>query len=424
MTTSHRERHKTIGRFLGIAALMAFAGSLASTVRAQPPAILPSTGPTDARFESFDRMMVEFLEKNPRVPGAALAVARHGRLVYSRGFGYADGKTKVEPDSRFRIASISKPITSVAILRLAQEGKLKLDDLVFDVLDLAEPKKGFDPRWRKITIRNLLQHTGGWDRDKSFDAMFINGKICKRLGIASPAMPNDILRYMLEQPLDFDPGSRYAYSNFGYSILGRIIEKLTGGPYEDFVRREVLLPVGAQLTRLGHTPYDDRLLGEVHYESGRPKTSSILAANLGEQVEWPYGGWCLELMDSHGGWVSTAPDLVRFASAFDDPEKCKLLTAKSIETMFARPDGLAGHDKDGKDKATYYGCGWSVLPAGNRPTIWHTGLFAGTSTLLVRRSDGLAWAVLFNGWTPPDRNAASIIDPLVHKAADAVKMWP
>ena len=369
-------------------------------------------------------MMTDFLEKNPKVPGAAIAVAKNGRLVYSRGFGYADGKTKVEPDSKFRIASISKPITAVAILRLVEQGKLKLDDLVFDVLALAEPKKGFDPRWHAITIRHLLQHTGGWDRDKSFDAMFINDKVCKRFDIPSPAMQNDILRYMLEQKLDFDPGSRYAYSNFGYSILGRVIEKLTGGPYEDFVRREVLLPVGAQVTRLGHTPYEDRLLDEVHYESGRPKTASILAENVGQPVEWPYGGWCLELMDSHGGWVSTAPDLVRFASAFDDPAKCKLLTATSIDAMFACPDGPPGHDKDGKLKASFYGCGWNVRPAGMRPTIGHTGLLAGTSTALERRSDGVTWAILFNGWAPGERPPALVINPRMQQAIDAVKMWP
>jgi CubicO group peptidase (beta-lactamase class C family) len=397
--------------------------ALVSPIRADDPKI-PATGPTDPKFAPFDTLMTDFLGKNPKVPGAAVAVARHGRIVYSRGFGYADGMTKVEPDSKFRIASISKPITAVAILRLVEQKKLKLDDLVFDVLELTEPKKGFDPRWRAITIRHLLQHTGGWDRDKSFDAMFINDKVCKRFDIPSPAMQNDILRYMLEQKLDFDPGSRFAYSNLGYSILGRVIEKLTGGPYEDFVRREVLLPVGAQVTRLGHTPYEDRLLDEVHYESGRAKTGSILAANFGEKVDWPYGGWCLELMDSHGGWVSTAPDLVRFASAFDDPAKCKLLTAASIEAMFACPEGPPGHDKDGKPKASFYGCGWNVRPAEPRPGIGHTGLLAGTSTALERRSDGVAWAILFNGWGLGERPPASLIHPLMQQAIGAVKTWP
>jgi N-acyl-D-amino-acid deacylase len=396
-----------------------------ASVRCDEPAKIPATGPTDPRFAPFDQMMLDFLEKNPKIPGAAITVAKNGRIVYSRGFGHADAKTAVEPDSKFRIASISKPITAAAILRLIEQGKLKLDDHVFELLALVEPKKGFDPRWKDITIRHLLQHTGGWDRGKSFDAMFINEKICSQLKIPSPAMPGDILRYMLEQPLDFDPGARYAYSNLGYSILGRVIEKVTGGPYEDFVLREVLVPVGAKETRLGKTAEKDRMPAEVHYESGDRKGKSILAFNVGQKVNYPYGGWCLELMDSHGGWVSTAPDLVRFASAFDDPAKCKVLKAASIETMFARPDGLPGHDKDGKPTATYYGCGWNVRPVGaNGRNTWHSGLFAGTSTLLVRRSDGLTWAVLFNGWTPGDKTGSGLIDPLVHRAADAVKQWP
>ena len=98
------------------------------------------------------------------------------------------------------------------------------------MLDLEEPKKGakFDRRWREVTIHQLLQHTGGWDRDKSFDPMFHNNQICEELKIPSPALQKDIIRYMVRQPLDFNPGERYAYSNFGYCLLGRVIEKVTG----------------------------------------------------------------------------------------------------------------------------------------------------------------------------------------------------
>src|SRR6201999_2855035 len=127
----------------------------------------------------------------------------------------------------------------------------KLDDSVFDLLDLAEPKKGFDPRWRKITVRHLLQHTGGWDRGKSFDAMLVNNKVCETLEVPSPAMPKDILRYMLTQPLDFDPGTGNGYSNFGSSLLARVIEKVTGDAYEKSVRREVLEPLSIKHTQLG-----------------------------------------------------------------------------------------------------------------------------------------------------------------------------
>ena len=137
----------------------------------------------------------------------------------------------------------------------------------------------------------------------------------------------------------------------------------------------------------------------------------------------PYGVWSLEAMDSHGGWVSTAADLVRFASAV---ERGQLLGPKSMATMFARPAGEAGFNKKGKEKPTYYGCGWSVRPTGKGTmNAWHNGLLDGTSTLLVNRGgDKLTWAVLFNGTAPKGAKAADLIDPLVHVAADAVKDWP
>jgi N-acyl-D-amino-acid deacylase len=411
-------------------------GFLLLTVAVSLPAIaartavsqIPTSGNADKRLASFDQMMTDFLRKHPQVPGAAIAVAKDGRIVYSRGFGHAFGKQVTQPGSRFRIASISKPITAVAILQLIERGRLRLNDRVFAVLDLEEPKKAkFDARWRQVTIEHLLHHTGGWDRDKSFDPMFVNGDVCDTLKIKSPATQHDIIRYMLGQPLDFNPGARYAYSNFGYCLLGRVIEKASGQKYENYVRKEVLAPVGMNDTQLGRTLLTQRLPGEVEYDAGPGKGRAILGPNLGKQVPYPYGVWSLEAMDSHGGWVSTAPDLVRFAVAFNNPNQCRLLKAASVEYLFACPPGAAGHEKNGKEKKVFYACGWNVRvqgPGANRNN-WHTGLLDGTSTILVRRGiDRLTWAVLFNGHVPDGEDAASLIDSLVHDAADAVKEWP
>src|SRR5258708_5098381 len=101
---------------------------------------VPATGPVDRRLAAFDKLMTDFLDAHPEIPGATLAVARAGRIVYSRGFGYADGKMLMKAGAKMRIASISKPITAVAILQLIERGKLKLDARVFDILDLEEPK--------------------------------------------------------------------------------------------------------------------------------------------------------------------------------------------------------------------------------------------------------------------------------------------
>src|SRR5262249_30258373 len=157
------------------------------------------------------RTMREFLAKH-RIPGAALAVTRHGRLVYARGFGLADlaKADPVRPDALFRIASVSKPVTAAAVPKLAEPGRLTPHDGALD-----PPRPGLrtppaDPRWGRVTVRELLQHRGGWDRQKSFDPMFRSARIARSLGTTPPAAASDVVRYMLGQPLDFDPGAREA----------------------------------------------------------------------------------------------------------------------------------------------------------------------------------------------------------------------
>ncbi|HEY8506498.1 MAG TPA: serine hydrolase domain-containing protein [Gemmataceae bacterium] len=387
----------------------------------------------DRRLASFDRLMRSFVAAHD-VPGAALAVSRGGRLVYARGFGFADPKTKepVQPDSLFRIASISKPITAAAVLRLADQGRLRLDERVFPLLDVEphlEEGKSPDPRLGEITVLHLLRHTGGWDRSKSFDPMVMeSARIARALGSEPPASAGQIIRYMAGRPLDFAPGERYAYSNFGYCLLGRVIEKVTGRPYEEAVRLEVFAPLGIRKPRLGKTLPEGRAPGEVTYDTRDGRTApAVVGEKIGEPVPMPYGAWYLEAMDAHGGWVASAPDLVRFAAAFDDPKLSPLMSEEAVGVMFARPEGSAGYEADGTPKETYYGCGWQVVAAGEKgeQNHFHTGSLDGTSTILVRRADGLNWAVLFNRRNGRGRKAlASLIDPLVHEAADEVKEWP
>jgi N-acyl-D-amino-acid deacylase len=430
VTESHHSRRK----ILGIAAGAISTAILDSVLRApltargaetQPAGAVPTTGVEQAELASFDRLMHEFVDKH-KVVGAALAVTKEGRLVYARGFGFAnrDARDPVSPNALFRIASVTKPLTAVAILQLVERGKLKLDDRVAEVLDL---KRFKDPRWRQITVLQLLNHTGGWDRAKSFDPMFRSVEIAKHFQAKPPAMPPEILRYMTEQPLDFDPGERYAYSNFGYSVLGRVVERVGKSKYGEYVRREVLGPLGIGRTRLGATLPAGRASGEVHYYDLKNRTKPAVMGKIGERVPLPYGTWCLEAMDSHGGWIASAVDLVRFASAFDVPDQCRILQSASIDTMFARPTGLAGHNADGSSKAFYYGCGWDVRPVGKQGgrNTWHAGSLDGTSSLLVRRHDGLNWAVLFNCRTGADgKELAGAIDGPLHPAASAVTNWP
>jgi len=398
----------------------------------------------------FDQLMISFMTEN-RVPGGALAVTRNRRLVYARGFGHADVERRepVQPTSLFRIASLSKPLTAVAILQLIEQGRLRLDDKVFDLLEfqphLAEGAS-IDPRLRQITIGHLLHHTGGWDRDKSFDPMFRSVEIARALGVPSPARQEHIIRYMMGRPLDFTPGDHYAYSNFGYSLLGRVIEAVAHQPYESYVRAQVLTPLGITDMRIGATLLTGRAPTEVkYYHPEDKKAPAVLGDKVGEPVPCPYGAWYLEAFDSHGGWIASAIDMVRVATEFDDPPSIvprsarptvlpsprlgkpgvPLLSPESIAAMFARPDGSAGYNPDGTPRDAYYGCGWNVRPVGAKANHWHMGMINGTAALLVRRHDGINWCVLLN--THADTKGESLgklMDPLVHRAADAVKQWP
>ena len=389
-----------------------------------------SSGKAHPDLEVYDQMMHEFVREH-RVPGGSIAIVDQDRLVYARGFGYADLATgeRVEPTSLFRIASISKPITAVAILQLVEQGKLKLEDNVLDVLDfesaIEAAGEDFDERLRQITVRHLLQHRGGWDREESFDAMFQSVRFADQLGTPSPASPEVVIKAMLSQRLDFDPGHRYAYSNFGYCLLGRVIEQLTGVTYEAYVQQQVLAPIGVKTMRIGATRLQARAKHEVRYY--QPGTGrSVFRTDLGEKVPWPYGAWYLEAMDSHGGWIASAVDLARFVAAFDDPDDCPILSRESIEMMYARPPGLAGHDESGQPKDVYYSLGWLCRDLGSgKVNYWHTGSLNGTATILIRRHDGRNMIALMNcRVSPAAKHLGRAIDRHLQKATNQVERWP
>ena len=395
-----------------------------------PDGDLPQSGHIGSEIEPLKKLMSEFLKAN-NIPGGTLAVSHNGKMIFERGFGYSevDSRTPMPATANMRIASLSKPITAVAILILVQDGKLQLDQKLIDLLkrhsqhqfDFSKIKE-VDPRWAQITVRHLLQHSGGWDRAISQDTVFRSVKVSKTLQLDRLARPHDLVQYQLAQPLDFDPGTKYVYSNVGYCMLGRVIEAVTGQPYEEFVSDRILQPAGMIQTRLGKTRLCNRAADEVRYYTQKTfKGPAVwdLAADKNdggfEMVSECYGQWDLEVMDSHGGWTSTAPDLVRFIDAIDSPE-APLLTKESREMMLERPSFLEASSTD-----TWYGLGWSVriVDRSEGRNLWHTGSFAGTSSLMVRRSDGYTWAVLFNVDRTKNGNRCSdLIDRKVHSAVN------
>ena len=278
---------------------------------------------------------------------------------------------------------------------------------------------------KKITIKHLLQHTAGFDRAKSFDPMFRPVLIAKDQKTRPPAGPMEIIHYMTRHKLDFDPGERYAYSNFGYCLLGRVIEKASGQSYESAVHKHVFEPIGIKHTQLGRTleggeerdtlfrrkePNGERDHGPQFRQAGAVAVWRVVSGSDG----------FARRLDFDGGRPGPFRVGLRSRGEVQDFEGRQ----HQDDVRFA--DGLAGHGKEGKAKAVYYGCGWQVRTiGGGKINTWHTGSLDGTATLLVRRSDGLTWAVLFNTRNnAKGQYLAGLIDPMVHEAADKVKRWP
>ena len=243
----------------------------------EKPAVLdgvPVTGEAVPQLAPFDRLMTGFLRQN-KVPGAALAVTRGGNLIYARGLGYAsvEQREPVQPRSLFRIASVSKPFTAATVMRLAEQHRLKLSDAAFRYVDIKPlPGRVVDPALARVTVIDLLQHRGGWDRDVTFDPMFQTVRFAADVGVPSPAGPRDVVRCMLSEHLSFSPGQRYAYSNFGYCVLGRVIERVSGKTYEQAVRNEVLDRIGIRSMRLART--QERAPGEVCYYASTTRAAA------------------------------------------------------------------------------------------------------------------------------------------------------
>ncbi len=410
-------------RWIAVAGL----ASVAASLPARGDDVVPITGRADATYAPFDRLMSRFVREQ-RVPGASFAAARGGRVVYARGFGYTsdDRLRAVEPTSLFRVASLSKPITALAVLTYVDSGAIALDDPVAALLTAEfERDPPVDPRLRSITIRQLLQHTGGWDSSRTFDPMFRTVAIAEEFRATPPAGPDLILRSMLRRPLDFDPGARYAYSNFGYSVLGRVLERLSMRSYAACVRDRVLSPLGIVDMSIGRTLPRDRDPREVGYRNVRDlREPAVLGPDFGKPTPLPDGAWSHEALDAHGGWIATASDLALIATQLDRGQS-KLLTERSRRAIVERPPGPAGHNDDGTPRDVYYGLGWRVRDlGGDRRALWHTGSLPGTSALLVHRDDDTSWAVLFNARDNPDgKPLAVLIDPLVHRAAGEIRAW-
>lgn len=329
------------------------------------------------------------------LPGAAIAIAKDGRLVYAAGFGHANRETGEEagPRSLFRIASVSKPVTSTAILKLVEANKLKLSDKVFGPgghLAAQFPTPAGNPKINQITVKHLLEHVSGLSNEGG-DPMF------KHTGMTHA----QLIDWMLNDPahrMTRDPDTRYEYLNFGYCLLARIIEKVSGKSYEAFVRQAVLEPSGISAMDIAGNSEGARRPREVKY--------------------YPSNAYSLNVtrFDGHGGWIASPIDLLRLMVRVDGaPGKPDILSAAS-RTAALTPSKVP--DADGK--LSNYGLGWAVNGSG----FWHNGAMAGTLAILsTGPKPGFTFAAVVNSRASSDEYAGKLAQAM-SDVINKVNAWP
>ena len=348
----------------------------------------------------FDALMVEFTEEH-EIGAAALGIMKDGEIVYDRAFGWMDRERTIpiRQDVMMRLASVTKPITAATIHELVRGGALDLDALVFDLgqpggglLDLTPFPSLGDARLAEITVRHLLQHRGGWDRDVAGDLTYREIEIAEAMSVPSPPGRENTVRYILGQPLQFDPGSESAYSNIGYLVLGLIIEEVSGQDYLSQVFRKVLAPLGIRSDDViqGRTLPADRSDREPWYDHYHWVTTNVFDPG-GPPVPWPDGGWDLESRIAQGGLVSTTGAVLRFLDVYQ---------------VFG--DDIGTRRRRGAE------------PEGWRWT--HTGSLDGTDTWAQHRWDGINYVILLNRRRPPPET--SYVEELSNRITDLLDNTP
>lgn len=353
---------------------------------------LTSSDPTTSFDTSELKNMEDFAEaylRKYRVPGISLSISKDGSLKYSKAFGFADPMKK-EPlttKHRFRIASLSKSITSVCIFRLIEQAKLSLTDKVFGKSGLLAErfnKVRKNTYLEEVSIEHLLTHrVGNWDNEDD-DPMFLNNKMTH----------DELIYWTLERRvLTRHPGIDYKYSNFGYCLLGRVIEEVTKKSYEDAASDLVFKPCGMTSLDLTGNTLKERRPFEVIY--------------CDQNGYDPYG-FNFRRMDSNGGWISTSEDLARFLVHVDGfPTKPDILNSDSINVMTTPSN--SGYAK-----------GWCVNRSNN---WWHNGSLQGSLSFMVRADNGFCMVALINSrrWKSP---MDGDLDKLTWDMIGQVNRWP
>ncbi|WP_257457572.1 serine hydrolase domain-containing protein [Archangium lipolyticum] len=317
------------------AVMLGCAGATSST-RALPAA---DAHAVDAIFAAHD---------TPEAPGASVVVIHEGRVVLSRAYGLADlqTRTRATPETQYRLASLSKQFTATAIMLLAEEGKLRYDDRVADVLP------GFPAYLREVRIRHLLHHTSGiWDYEAFVpDTQTVQVK------------DRDVLELLSRADRTyFPPGSAVRYSNSGYAVLALVVERVGGMPFARFLHERIFAPLGMRSTvahEEGISTVARRAYGYVADANGfRPRDQSPTSAVLGD-----------------GGIYSSVAELVAWDAALDAHTLVRADTQRLAWTPPTLPDGASAR----------YGFGWFVDEDGGRMRLSHHGETSGFTNAIVK----------------------------------------
>ncbi|MGE4569529.1 MAG: serine hydrolase domain-containing protein, partial [Bacteroidales bacterium] len=315
-----------------------------------------------------------FLRQN-EIRGASLAIMKDGKLVYSKGFGYADAEDSIPADVQhiFRIASVSKLITATGIMKLCEEGRLPLNRKVFGpegILNDSLFCNFKDKRYHSVTVEHLLRHQGGFSLRRG-DPMFSTLDIARRMRVSLPLSLEAVVANELSYPLGYTPGQGTSYSNLGYAILSLVIEKVSGKEYESYIREEVLAPAGCFDMHLGHNRKEQRFANEVaYYETAKSEMVPAVDGS-GQLVEKCNGGSDIHGLYGAGAWVASPTELLLFVAAIDgDPTIPDILRPETIRLMTTDLDNSLP-------------IGWMQTHSNG---IWkRTGTLSGTSAIIKRQ---------------------------------------
>jgi CubicO group peptidase (beta-lactamase class C family) len=336
---------------------------------------LPISG---AHVPALDSTMIAFMAAR-NIRAGTLAISRNGVMQYSRAFGWQTSAQTgaLSPDAMFRLASVSKPVTAAAVRKLIAAGAFSLGTKVFEYLGLAPAGTVVDQRIYDVTVNHLLEHLGGWNRDIFGDFVFAPRTIAQEMGLSAPPTKTQVAQWAMTKPLQSAPGASFSYSNFGYQLLGMLVEKATGMSYIDYVKANIFAPAMASRVAAGRSLPADRGPLEAFYSH---PTSGCLVFDVSTctPVPWPDGVMHLEAFDSFGGLIASAPAIVSFLDSY----------------------WISGQPRSGNGLAYAF---FGSLP--------------GTYTLARQRADGVNVVVLFNQRTDPSGLAYDQILTAMDQAA-------